>query len=374
MDNIGGAEIVSLTLARELKGHLYSTNVDYDQIKKMGFGDVEVRSIGKVPINAPFRQQAALWRFRNLNLKNKYDLFIISGDWAMSGAVKNKPNLWYVHSPIREIWDLYEYTRKNTVPFYARPAFDLWVSANRIFNKKYVDHVNKIVCNSKNTQARVKKFLNRDSTVIYPPIHTNKFHYNKNGDYWLSVNRLIGHKNVDVQLRAFSQLPHEKLIIVGSYEKSRHFKQYARYIQSIKPKNVTLLHWVDARKLIELYAHCKGFITTSIDEDFGMTAVEAMASGKLVIAPNSGGYRETVLNGKTGWLIDDMNVEKLVRLIQEGIRDPASYKKASIAQAQKFDVQVFLDQVIENIKELSPPHFGSQLSGGGFDLKYEKSV
>ena len=102
LDNIGGAEIVTLTLARELNADVYTTNIDYDKIKKMGFENIVIKSIGKIPINAPFRQQMALWRFRRLKLKN-YDFYIIAGDWAISGAVNNKPNLWYVHSPIREI-------------------------------------------------------------------------------------------------------------------------------------------------------------------------------------------------------------------------------------------------------------------------------
>ena len=60
MDNIGGAEMVGLTLARELKADFYSTNIDEDKIKKMGFADIRLESIGRVPVNAPFRQQAAL--------------------------------------------------------------------------------------------------------------------------------------------------------------------------------------------------------------------------------------------------------------------------------------------------------------------------
>ena len=80
LDNIGGAEMVSLILARELKADIYTTNIDKEKIKKMGFSNINIFSIGKVPLNAPFRQQSALLRFRFLNLKNKYDFFIISGD------------------------------------------------------------------------------------------------------------------------------------------------------------------------------------------------------------------------------------------------------------------------------------------------------
>ena len=105
MDNIGGAEIVTLTLARELKATIYTTNVDIEKIKKMGFDNIKIKSIGRIPINAPLRHQMAFWKFRKLNLKNRYDFYIISGDWAMSAAVNNKPNLWYVHSPLNELWE-----------------------------------------------------------------------------------------------------------------------------------------------------------------------------------------------------------------------------------------------------------------------------
>ncbi|MFA5022570.1 MAG: glycosyltransferase [Patescibacteria group bacterium] len=345
LDNIGGAEIVSLTLARELKADIYSTNIDQEKISKMGFADIKVRSIGRVPINAPFKQQLALLRFRLLNLKSQYDFFIISGDWAMAAAIKNQPNLWYVHSPIREIWDLYEYTRNNTVAFELRPVFDFWVQFNRFLNKRYVKKVNKIACNSINTQKRVEKYLNRAAIVVNPPIDPAKFFYRKNGDFWLSVNRLISHKRVDLQLKAFAQLPNEKLIIVGSYEQSRHFKQYANYIKKIKPANVEIRSWINQKELIELYADCKGFITTAADEDFGLTVLEAMASGKPVIAPNEGGYKETVVTGVTGKLIDGIDENKLTAAITEIGQEPQKYKEACQAQANKFATNIFIEKI-----------------------------
>lgn len=351
MDNIGGAEIVGLTLARELKADFYTTNIDEEKIRKMGFSNIELKSIGKVPTNAPFRHQAALRKFRKLNLGNKYDFYIIDGDWAMSGAVNNKPNLWYVHSPIREIWDLYKHTRKNNVPLPLRPIFDTWVYYNRYLNKKYVQEVDKIVCNSKNTQKRVKKYLNKEATVINPPIETSKFHYKKTGDFWLSVNRLISHKGIDLQIKAFSKLPDEKLIIVGSYEKSRHFKQYANYIKSIKPRNVEILSWLNSNELVDLYTNCKGLIATSKNEDFGMASVEAMASGKPVIASNEGGYKETVLDGVTGKLIDNINEDKLLEAIKEIGKNPEKYKEACIEQAKKYDVKIFIKKIKEQIEK-----------------------
>lgn len=349
MDNIGGAERVGLTLARELNGDMYSTAVNQDAISNMGF-DVKVKSIGWIPVNAPLRQQMALWRFRKFNLRRRYDYYIIDGDWAMSGAVNNKPNMWYVHSPIREIWDLYEYTRKHNVPFYAKQIFDLWIYFNRYLNRKYVKHVGKIVCNSINTQNRIRRYLKRDAVVINPPIETEQFHFKKSGDYWLSVNRLITHKRVELQMKAFSKLLDEKLIVVGCFEKSRHFTEYAKYIKRIKPDNVTLLKSVPFNELVELYANCKGFITTSKNEDFGMTPIEAMASGKPAIAPNEGGYKESIIDDATGRLIDDIDAEKLIKAIKEVGKEPLRYKKECLKQAKKFDVKVFIKKIKREIE------------------------
>ena len=350
MDNIGGAEIVSLILAKELNADLYTTNIDREKISKMGFKNMRIQSIGSIPTNAPLRQQLALLRFRYLNLGDKYDFYIISGDWAMSAAINNRPNLWFVHSPIREIWDLYKFTRQQSVPWYARNIFDVWVHYNRFLNKKYVKHVNRIASNSENTAKRVHDFLKKDATVIYPPINTKQFSYRVNGNFWLSVNRLITHKRIAMQLEAFKFLPKEKLVIVGSFEKSYHFQKYAEVIKSHKPENVQILSWVDAPKLANLYATCKGFITTASDEDFGMAVVEAMASGKPVIAPNEGGFKETVINKKNGLLIDDINPEKLKNAIEEIGKNPKSYKKACINQANKFDTKIFIEKIRQQIQ------------------------
>lgn len=361
LDNIGGAELVTLILARELNADIYTTNIDYEKIKKMGFDldKIKIYSIGKIPLNAPFRQQSALRKFRRLNLnKNgrKYDFFIIAGDWAMSGGVNNKPNLWYVHSPIREIWDLRKYVRQNLVPKLLRPIFDIWVKYNRYLNKKYVKDIDKVVCNSINTKNRVRKYLKRDAVVINPPTETSKFYYNKIGDYWLSVNRLISHKRIEMQLEAFSKLPNEKLIIVGSYEKSKHFQEYAKYIKKIKPKNVEILSWVGDEELKDLYSCCKGFITTAGDEDFGMAPVEAMASGKPVIAANEGGYKETVVDGMTGKLIEGITSEKLmqaIRKINNELKTKQNQEKYKIAcqeRARQFDTQNFIGKIKTEIK------------------------
>jgi len=357
MDNIGGAEYVDLILARELNADIYTTNIDKEKIKKMGFEDIipRIYSIGKIPINAPLRQELAYWKFRKLNLGKKYDFYIIAGDWAMSGAINNKPNFWYVYSPTREIWDLYKYTRKNSVKWYKRPIFDIWVFLRRKINKHDSRKVEKIISISKNVQNRVQKYLNRNSIVIYPPTETKRYKFKKFGDYWLSVNRLISHKRIDMQIRTFKKVPNEKLIIIGSYEQSGHFKEYTKYIHKIKPQNVEIISWASQEELIELYANCKGLITTSKDEDYGMAPIEAMASGKPVIAPNEGGYKETI-NNQTGMLIDNINEDKIIDAIKEietWIKNnPKQLKKQCQKQAKIFDTKIFIEQIKKEINNI----------------------
>ncbi len=352
MDNIGGAEVVTLTLARELNGDIYTTNINTDHIKEMGFEDIIPRifSIGKIPLQAPWRHQLAFWRFRHLNLKDKYDFYIISGDWAMSGAVLNKPNLWYVHSPLHELWAFKDWIRNTMVAPWKRPAYDLWVWFNRKLTLSYAKHIKNVVANSINTQERVKKYYSKEAVVINPPINTNNFKFKMSGDYWLSVNRIVKHKRIEIQVDAFRKMPNEKLIIVGSYEKNAdQFEEYKDEIERALPKNIKILNWVTSEELRNLYANCKGFITTSKAEDFGMTAVEAMSAGKAVIAPNEGGYKETIIHGRTGVLIESIDSEKLAESIRkishELEENPNRYKNESENHASQFDTSVFIKKI-----------------------------
>jgi glycosyltransferase involved in cell wall biosynthesis len=344
-------------LARELNADIYTTNIDEEKIKKMGFKDIipKINSIGKIPLNPPWRQELSFIKFRKLNLKGKYDFFIICGEWAIPGVVNNKPNIWYAHSTIRELWDLNEKIRKKK-SFKDRLLFDIWTLFHRKLNKKYLRHVGKIVCNSDITRKRIIKYLHNNAKVIYPPIETKNFAYGDNKGFWLSVNRLLPPKRVEMQLKAFKKLPKDKLIIVGSYEKScDHFEEYLSYLNKIKPNNVEILHWVDYKKVIELYGNCKAFITTPIEEDFGMTAIEAMASGKPVIAPDSGGYKESVIDRETGLLIKDIDENKLVAAIKKISNDlkknPDKYRETCINQAKKFDTSIFIKKIKENLNE-----------------------
>ena len=351
LDNIGGAEIVALTLTRELKADLYTTSLDLEKVAKMGFSDLNTRihSLGRLPKKAPYRQQLALWKFRRLNLSGKYDFFIIAGDWAMSAAVNHHPNLWYVHSPLNELFAFVDFIKQQVLPAWQRPVYGLWVIFNRYLTRRYARSVDSWACNSLNTKQRIAKAYQAEAEVIYPPVKTG-FTPQLAGDYWLSVNRLITHKRVELQLEAFASLPGKRLIIVGSYEKGAlQFESYKQKLEDIRPSNVEIRHWISDHELQELYAHARGFIATACDEDFGLTVVEAMAHGCPVIAPAEGGYLESVVPGETGIIIEDINAHKIreaILEIEERLKsNPDFYRNNCLKRAQSFSVDSFIEKI-----------------------------
>ncbi len=344
---IGGGEKLILTLARGLGADVITTDVDADSVSKMGFEDVNIISLGSTVKMPPLKQISASFKFAMCDYSKEYDFFIFSGNWAHFAAKRHGPNLYYCHTPVRAFYDLYDVFLKRQ-SFLTYVPFKIWVILHRKMYEHQMKHVHHIVANSINTQKRIKRYLKRTSVVIYPPIDTSKFRFEEYGDFWLSVNRLYPEKRVELQIEAFRRIPEERLVIVGGHAEADHASPYAKRIRMNVPDNVELLGAVTEDELIKLYARCKGFITTSLDEDFGMVPIEAMASGKAVVAINEGGCLETVINGSTGLLVD-ADVDEIVNAVKYISRDPSMFKKKCIEQARKFDVDRFLNEMMKEI-------------------------
>ncbi|MDI9396009.1 MAG: glycosyltransferase [Euryarchaeota archaeon] len=346
---IGGGEKLVLTLARGLKADVISTDVDMDSVKKMGFEDVKIISLGSTLKMPPLKQIDASIKFARCDFSKKYDFFIFSGNWAFFAAKRHKANLYYCHTPTRAFYDLYDVYRKNKSIFVSL-AFMVWVQFHRKFSDYYLSHVCKIVTNSVNTKNRIRKYLNRDSEVIYPPVDTSKFKFKEYGDFWLSVNRLYPEKRVELQIEAFREMPDKKLLIVGGYASGDHASAYASRLMTELPENVMLIGSVSEEKLLELYATCMGHITTAMDEDFGMTPVEAMAAGKPVVAVKEGGFLESVVDGKTGLLVE-ANTGSIIRAIRTVSENPEKFKDSCLQRAKHFDTSEFIRKTKEVISE-----------------------
>jgi len=347
---IGGGERLALTLARGLDADLITTEANPDTLAKMGFEDVNIISLGETLKVAPFKQIHASAKFASCNFPN-YNFYIFSGNWAHYAAAKHRPNLWYCHTPVRAFYDMKEYIIEIQKSPSHRSAARLWISAHKYLDKKSIKNINKIVANSENTKRRIKKYHNRNAKVIYPPVATSRFRYSASRFYWLSVNRLYPEKRIPLQVGAFRRMPEERLKIVGGHNQGDHARNCSGFVSRL-PNNVEMLGAVSDPELVKLYAECKGLICTAIDEDFGITPVEAMAAGKPVVAVDEGGFRESVQDGVTGRLVAP-HVEALIEAVREiSEQNGERFKVACQARASHFDEEIFLDRMREEVESV----------------------
>jgi len=249
----------------------------------------------------------------------------------------------YCHTPVRVFYDQRESFLSSLGPA-QRAAASAWIALHSMWDRRSVARIQRIVCNSRNVAGRVKKYYGREAEVIYPPVDTGRFAYKGDEGFWLSVNRLYPEKRIELQVKAFEQMPGERLVIVGNSGTGDPSAAYAEKLRASLPPNVRILSDLPEGELIDLYGRCSGLIATPVDEDFGMSAVEAMASGKPVIAISEGGYLETVIDGKTGMLIG-ADSDSIVKAVKEVSRDPSKYREACVEQASKFDVGIFISKM-----------------------------
>jgi glycosyltransferase involved in cell wall biosynthesis len=332
---IGGGERLVIAMAQTLHADIITT--DNEAVEKIA-PDLRVISLGKTIPFPPLKQISASFLFYFADFSQKYDFFIFSGNWAHFAAHRHHPNMWYCNTPTRAFYVQYPSVilKQNLIK---RQITWIWITIHRFFDQRSIRNVDIIVANSENIKNRVTRFYHRESTVIYPGIDTSRFHCSEYGDYWLSVSRLYPEKRIELQIESFRRLPDERLLIAGGYSEGDHASVYVQKILRDLPPNVMILGEVSEEKLIDLYSRCKAFLCSAVDEDFGLTPLEAMASGKPVVAVDEGGFKETV-TPETGVLIHP-EVDSIIAAVSAIGPDPEKFRNACIARAQEFDISRF---------------------------------
>ena len=341
MSFIGGGERSILTLADALDADLYVTDLDPELPGRMGFPQVRVTELKKVPKTPLLRQTQQAKAFHHAEIP-AHDGYVFSGNWAIAAAETHTPNLWYCYTPARVFYDLEAAFLADLGPA-RRVAARTWIKRTRPKYEANVAHVQRIVSISQNIAARVRRYLHRDSDVVYPPVDVSRYRFSRIGDFWLSVTRLSHEKRVGLQVEAFRTLPDERLVIAGGAQVGVDARAFRRSLDP--PRNVEFVGEVDETKLRELYANCRGLVVTSQAEDFGLTPIEAMAAGKAVLAVDEGGYRESLVPGKTGWLVP-ANPGAIAKAVREASPERlASMRAACEERAKSFDASVFISRM-----------------------------
>lgn len=238
--------------------------------------------------------------FENFDMK-EYDLVISSSSAVyFAKSVITKPgslHISYIHTPPRFLYGYttsFNYKKK----LWTHILGEIINHFLRIVDFEVSQRPDILVANSENIQKRIKKFYRRDSVIIYPPIDLEEFKGIKKekGGYFLALNRLVRGKGTEVIVSACTRL-NLPLKVVGVGPEMESLKKIAG-------KNIEFLGSVSDEDRVRLYSGAEALIVASEDEDFGITPVEAQAAGVPVIAIRTGGFLETVIEGKTGEFFD----------------------------------------------------------------------
>jgi glycosyltransferase involved in cell wall biosynthesis len=338
----GGAEKVLYELHRMWpEAPIYTAAYDPKKFPELSEADVRTTWLDKVPFAKTKHQFFPMLRalaFKHLDL-SAYDI-VVSSDAAEAKSVKtgdSTMHICYCHTPIRYYWVDYDWYMQN--PPFGRlnwlARFVLKYSLGWLKKLDYdaAQRVNWFVANSHNVKDRIKKYYQRESEVIYPPIDTRRFSGlpRSGGDYFLIVGRQVAYKRLDLAVDAFNELG-LKLKVAGIGEAVAEQAPRAR-------KNIEFLGRVSDDELQKLFAGAKGFIFPA-EEDFGMVPVEAMAAGTPVIAYRAGGALEYVKEGVTGVFFDKQSPESLADAVRRF--EKMSFDSGVIrSKAEKFGVDVF---------------------------------
>lgn len=290
-----------------------------------------------------------------------YDLVVSSESGPAKGVLtpSSTRHICYCHTPMRYLWDLYpayrnEFTRSRVKRAIMTPLANYL----RLWDYASAARVDRFVANSENVRRRIWKTYRRPADVIHPPVDVESFYWKPAEDYFLIVSELVAYKRIDIAVRLFSRTG-RRLRIAGSGPEMKA-------LRAIAAPNVEFLGRVSDSDLRELMARCRAFLLPG-EEDFGITPVEALASGKPVIALGRGGALETV-PPFGGVFFDEPSEEQLAQALSElEALEPRILPAELQSYSARFSEAEFLrkmSQVLQSADELKHTHSETVLEEG----------
>ncbi len=276
-----------------------------------------------------------------------YDLIISSESGPAKGVcpAPDAFHICYCHTPMRYLWDMYhEYFDKANplVKLFMKkmiPGLRQW----DVMSSNLVDH---FVANSSFVQARIKRYYNRNSDVVFPPCEIEKYLDNPRSpkDYYLFFGQLVGYKRADLAIEACIKSG-RKIIVIGD-GKSKEAKQYER------SGLVTFTGRVSDQKVAEYLSGAKALLFPGI-EDFGIIPVEANAAGCPVLAYKKGGACDSILENKTGLFFEEQTVDSLIACIDafEKRQDDFTDRAVYTSHVQQFSKENFVNKITKIVQD-----------------------
>jgi glycosyltransferase involved in cell wall biosynthesis len=274
-----------------------------------------------------------------------YDIVLSDSSSFAKGIITGPETLHisYIHTPMRFAWDdCQKYTRDFYFPGFVKKFVPFAMNYIRLWDRASADRPDKIIANSKFIARRIRKYYKRESIVINPPVNVNRFSISREkNDYYVAAGRLMVYKRFDIVIEAFNELG-LPLKIIGRGPELERLKKMAK-------NNVEFLGRVSDEDLKEHFSRCQGFIFPQ-EEDFGITAIEVLASGTPIIAFRGGDIPEHIEEGKTGVFFDNQKPEDIVEAVRKfknSDYDPDYIRSTAL----KFDKELFKDRIKDYLEK-----------------------
>jgi len=296
---------------------------------------------------------------RGLRVMEPIDLLISSDAALMKGLLVPDavPHICYCHSPPRYIWDMHDTYLKqaSNLGWLGRKVFSSVVPAIKEFDREGAQRVTAFIANSIFVQERIRRCYGRESHVINPPVSVDRFCVGVQPpeDFYLIVSQLVPYKRIDLAVAAFNKLG-RKLVVIGEGSELESLRAMASDI-------ITFLGSQPDEVLIDHYQRCRAFIFPGV-EDFGITPLEAQASGRPVIAYRAGGALETIVEGETGLFFDEQDSESLAEAVERFEREKDRLTaELCRRQAERFSPERFRTEIKSFLEATCPGLFKDAL-------------
>ncbi len=274
---------------------------------------------------------------------NGYDVVISDASAFAKGIITHSPtkHICYMHTPTRYLWsdrDSYIESAPIPLPFIGRGVVRSIIRKLQKWDLVASERPDYLIANSKFIAARSERYYKRrPDAVIFPPVDCSRFKVTAPKDYFLVVGRQEPYKRTDIAIEAANLLG-VKLKVVGGGTKINALKEIAG-------PTIEFTGRVSDEELVDLYSGCLAFLFPPI-EDAGITPLEAMASGRPVIAYGHGGALESVVAGVTGEFFTEQTAESMAAAMKRF--DVSNYDPQKIrAHAELFDKEVFKKKIVE---------------------------
>jgi glycosyltransferase involved in cell wall biosynthesis len=283
---------------------------------------------------------------------SEYDVVISSSGWFMSKGIITKDgtqHISYIHHQPR-----YLYYYETAVEWQKHWPVKIYAHIVNHFLRMW-DYVGSqrpdiLVANSEETQRRIKKFYRRDSIVVYPPVYIPE-DVNielRKPEYYVTLSRFARAKNIDLLIKTANamKLP---LKIIGSGRDEE-------YLKSIAGPTIEFVGRIKDKEFVDMFRNAKAFLNAAVDEEFGIAPVEAMGHGVPIIAYASGGLKETVKDGKNGYLFHMLTQESLTEAIEKleksSKKDYIAMSSAARKESEKYTFEEFKKNLLALIRNV----------------------